>query len=166
MSNEPKMANIPVDAIWCAYKLAPSLPLFPLFNISEGLHGQNRVTIVSIEKGNFETEGTTMSRSPSKDSDITYFPCEINIPWKYRLKIRMEDETFKTVYTNDQEAEWLFYLMSSLQNSERYRSLVMSGQWDEALDEVKTMCNSFIDSATDKASVEALAQQVGFKLYS
>lgn len=163
MSDEPKMANIPVDAIWCAYKLAPSIPLFPLFNISEGLHGQNRVTILSVEKGHFETEGQMSRRIDPKRTE-TFEPMMISIPWHYRLLIQMEDKTVNTVYTNDQEAEWLFYLMSSVQNLEKYRGLVMSGKWDDALLEVKQMCNSFVDSATDKASVEALAKQMGITL--
>lgn len=163
MSDEPKMANIPVDAIWCAYKLAPSIPLFPLFNISEGLHGQNRVSIISVEKGKFETEGT-VSRRIDFDNPETLEPMEISIPWHFRLRLRMGDETIKTVYTNDTEAEWLFYLMSSVQNLERYRELVMACKWDEALNEVKQMCNTHIDSATDKASVEALAKQMGITL--
>lgn len=163
MSDEPKMANIPVDAIWCAYKLAPSIPLFPLFNISEGLHGQNKVSIISVEKGKFETEGT-VSRRIDFDHPETLEPMEISIPWHFRLRLRMGDETIKTVYTSDTEAEWLFYLMSSVQNLERYRELVMACKWDEALNEVKQMCNTYIDSGTDKASVEALAKQMGITL--
>jgi hypothetical protein len=126
------------------------------------IHGQNAVTIQSIEKGRFETDGEVSPRIDPKRPE-TFVPIEISIPWKYRLRIQMADNSVNTVYTNDMEAEWLLYLMSSQKAIDRYRSMAFSGKWDAALLEVQQMCNSFVNSATNVSATDSLGNLAGYR---
>jgi hypothetical protein len=160
-----QVSAVPVNGIWCAFKLAPMSPFFPMFNISEARHGQNRVTILSTEKGKFGKNGT-ISRRIDLNRPESSGLLEVEIPSTYRIKLKLEDDTVETVYTNDNEAGYLLRLMSSVENIEKFHSMAMKGQWDKALEEL--MIDDKVDksyvSTADKASLDQLAKSVGITL--
>ena len=93
-----QVSAVPVNGIWCAFKLAPMSPFFPMFNISEARHGHNPVTILSTEKGKFGTKGTISQRiDPSRLESSGLI--EVEIPYPYRIKLKLEDDTVETVYS-------------------------------------------------------------------
>jgi hypothetical protein len=126
-----QVSAVPVNGIWCAFKLAPMSPFFPMFNISEARHGQNPVTILSTEKGKFGKKGRI---DPNKLESSGLI--EVEIPSTYRIKLKLEDDTVETVYTNDAEAGYLLRLMSSVENIEKFHSMAIKGQWAKALEEL------------------------------
>jgi len=165
MEEVTQISAVPVSGIWCAFKLAPMSPFFPMFNISEARHGQNPVTILSTEKGKFSQKGEVCRRIGPLDT-IDSCKLEVDIPYTYRIKFKLEDGTLQTVYTNDDEAEYLLRLMSSVENIEKYRSMCLNGQWDLAIQELMIdhkVDNSYVSSA-DKASLDKLAKSVGITL--
>ena len=165
MEEVTQISAAPVSGIWCAFKLAPLPPFFPMFNISEARHGQNSVTIISTEKGKFSQKGEICRRIGPFDT-IDSCQIEVDIPYTYRIKFKLEDGTCQTVYTNDDEAGYLLRLMSSVENIEKFRSMAMKGLWDKALEEL--MIDDVVDnihvSTADKASLEQLAKSVGITL--
>ena len=160
-----QVSAVPVNGIWCAFKLAPMSPFFPMFNISDARHGQNPVTILSTEKGKFGKKGT-ISRRISMDNPDHSGLIEVEIPYAYRIKLKLEDDTIETVYTNDDEAGYLLRLMSSVENIEKFHSMSIKGQWDKALEEL--MIDDKVDktfvSTADKASLDQLAKSIGITL--
>lgn len=165
MEEVTQISAVPVSGIWCAFKLAPLSPFFPMFNISEARHGQNPVTILSTEKGKFSQKGTIAHRI--NPNDLLSCPhIEVDIPYTYRIKFKLQDDTVKTVYTSDGEAEYLLRVMASVENIEKFHTMAMNGQWEQALKELmidEKVDNSYISTA-DKASLDALAKSIGIKL--
>ena len=160
-----QVSAVPVNGTWCAFKLAPMSPFFPMFNISEARHGQNPVTILSTEKGKFGKKGTISRRIDPNRLESSGL-IEVEIPYTYRIKLKLEDDTVETVYTNDDEAGYLLRLMSSVENIEKFHSMSMKGLWDKALEEL--MIDDVVDkthiSTADKASLDQLAKSVGITL--
>jgi hypothetical protein len=123
------------------------------------------VTILSTEKGKFGKNGT-ISRRIDLNRPESSGLLEVEIPYTYRIKLKLEDDTVETVYTNDNEAGYLLRLMSSVENIEKFHSMAMKGQWDKALEELMIddkVDNSYISTA-DKASLDQLAKSVGITL--
>lgn len=165
MEEVTQISAVPVNGTWCAFKLAPLPPFFPMFNISEARHGQNPVTILSTEKGKFSQKGEVCRRIGPLDT-IDSCKLEVDIPYTYRIKFKLEDGTLQTVYTNDDEAGYLLRLMSSVENIEKYHSMCLNGQWGRAIQElmIDRKVDNFHVSTADKASLDKLAKSVGIML--
>ena len=159
-----QVSSVPVTGIWCAYKLAPLYPFFSSFNVSEAKHGQNSVQILSTERGKFIQKRTVQRRINPNDL-LSLNPIEVDVPYEYRIKFKLEDGTLQTVYTNEDEAGCLLLLMSSQENIDKFYDLAIRGHWKAAMTALmgdQIVEKSYISMA-DKENLEALAKLVGEK---
>ena len=160
-----QVSAVPVNGIWCAFKLAPMSPFFPMFNISEARHGRNPVTILSTEKGKFGKKGTISQRIDPNRLESSGL-IEVEIPYTYRIKLKLEDDTVETVYTNDDDAGCLLLLMSAQENIDKFHDLAIRGHWQAAMTVLRgelLVEKSYISMA-DKENLEALSKLAGNKV--